>query len=140
MVWIDVLCLWFVALLRCGQLPFASQLGWLGLLRHGTDIGQTQLRVSLLRRESRAAVLPPSSGAARQLLYWDFCANSSPPPFHEKWVNKNSETKESKIMILQQLVSLYSMHLSVQVVSTVVVLPVLTQAIALRSYNFDMLF
>ena len=45
----------FVALLRCGRLPFASQLGWLGLLRHGADIGQTQL----LRRESRAAVLPP---------------------------------------------------------------------------------
>ena len=49
----------FVALLRCGRLPFASQLGWLGLLRHGADIGQTQLRLSLLRRESRAAVLPP---------------------------------------------------------------------------------
>ena len=48
----------FVALLRCGRLPFASQLGWLGLLRHGADIGQTQLRLSLLRRESRAAVLP----------------------------------------------------------------------------------
>ena len=47
----------FVDLLRCGRLPFASQLGRLGLLRHGADIGQTQLR--LLRRESRAAVLPP---------------------------------------------------------------------------------
>ena len=56
----------FVALLRCGRLPFASQLGWLGLLRHGADIGQTQLRLSLLRRKSRAAVLPPPSGAARQ--------------------------------------------------------------------------
>ena len=40
--------------------------GWLGLLRHGADIGQTQLHLSLLRRESRAAVLPSSSGAARQ--------------------------------------------------------------------------
>ena len=58
MVGFDVLCLCFVALLRCGRLPFASQLGWLGLLRHGADIGQTQLRLSLLRRESRAAVLP----------------------------------------------------------------------------------
>ena len=53
-------------LLRCERLPFASQLGRLGPLRHGADIGQTQLRLSLLRRESRAAVLPPSSGAARQ--------------------------------------------------------------------------
>ena len=44
----------FVALLRCGQIPSASQLGWLGLLRHGADIGQTQLRLSLLRRESRS--------------------------------------------------------------------------------------
>ena len=32
----------FVALLRCGRIPSASQLGWLGLLRHGADIGQTQ--------------------------------------------------------------------------------------------------
>ena len=56
-------------LLRCGRLPFASQLGWLRLLRHGTDIGQTHLRLSLLRRESRAAVLPSSSGAARQQSY-----------------------------------------------------------------------
>ena len=41
----------FCSILR-GRLPFASQLGWLGLLRHGADIGQTQLCLSLLRRES----------------------------------------------------------------------------------------
>ena len=48
----------FVALLRCGRLPFASQLGRLGAMRHGADIGQTQLGLSLLRRESRSC-LPP---------------------------------------------------------------------------------
>ena len=53
--WICVLHLWFVILHRCGRLPFDSQLGWLGPLGQGADIGQ-----------SRAAVLPPSSGAARQ--------------------------------------------------------------------------
>ena len=31
--WICVLCLWFVVLLRCGRLPFASHLGWLGLFQ-----------------------------------------------------------------------------------------------------------
>ena len=31
-------------------------------------MSQTQLRWSLLRHESRAAVLPPSSGAARQRI------------------------------------------------------------------------
>ena len=31
--WIDVLRLWFVVLLRCSRLPFASsKLGWLGPL------------------------------------------------------------------------------------------------------------
>ena len=30
--WICVLRLWFVVLLRCGRLPSASQLGWLGAL------------------------------------------------------------------------------------------------------------
>ena len=30
--WIDVLRLWFVILLRCGRLPFASQVGWLSPL------------------------------------------------------------------------------------------------------------
>ena len=64
--WICVLRFWFVILLRCGRLPFASQLGWLGPLRHRADIGQTQLHLSFLRHESRAAVLPPSSGAAWQ--------------------------------------------------------------------------
>ena len=64
-------CFSEVLLRSCERLPFASQLGWLGPLRHGADIGQTQLRLSLLRHESRAAVLPPSSGAARQtnILY-----------------------------------------------------------------------
>ena len=66
--WICVLRFWFVILLRCGRLPFASQLGWLGPLRHRADIGQTQLHLSFLRHESRAAVLPPSSGAARQIV------------------------------------------------------------------------
>ena len=51
---------------RCGRLPFASQLGRLGPLRHGADIGQTQLDLSLLRHESRTAACPSSSGAARQ--------------------------------------------------------------------------
>ena len=62
--WICVLHLWFVVLLRCGQLPFASQLGWLGPLRQ--QLCLAQLRLSLLFRESRAAVLPSSSGAAWQ--------------------------------------------------------------------------
>ena len=48
--WICVLCFWFVILLRCGRFPFASQLGWLGPLRHSADIGQTQSGLSLLRR------------------------------------------------------------------------------------------
>ena len=64
--WIFVLRLLFVVLLRCGRLPFASQLGWLGPLQQGADIGQTLLRLSLLRRQSRAAACPSSSGAARQ--------------------------------------------------------------------------
>ena len=49
-----VLCGLSFRLLRCGRLPFASQLGWLGLLQHGADIVQTQLHLSLLRRKSRA--------------------------------------------------------------------------------------
>ena len=53
--WICVLrFLWFVVLLRCGRLPFASQLGWLSPLQHGADIGQTHLHLSLLRHESLA--------------------------------------------------------------------------------------
>ena len=43
--WICVLRFWFVVLLRWGRLPFASQLGWLGPLQHGANIGQTQLRL-----------------------------------------------------------------------------------------------
>ena len=36
-------------------------------MRHGTNmIGQTQLHLSLLRCQSRAGILPPSSGAAWQ--------------------------------------------------------------------------
>ena len=70
MVWIDVLCLCLSLYLdEVDSHAFASQLGWLGLLRHGADIGQTQLRLSLLRRKSRAAVLPPSSGAAPQVYH-----------------------------------------------------------------------
>ena len=45
---------WSVVLLRFGQLPFASQLGWLGPLQHGANINQTQLWLSLLRCKSRA--------------------------------------------------------------------------------------
>ena len=39
---------------------------WLGALGHGASIGQTQLHLSLLSRESRAAACPSSSGAAWQ--------------------------------------------------------------------------
>ena len=53
-------------LLRCERLPFPSQSVWLDVVRHGADMSQTQLRRVLLRHESRAAVLPPSSGAAQQ--------------------------------------------------------------------------
>ena len=56
--WICALRLRFVVLLRCGRLPSASQLGWLGALRHGTNIGQTQLHLSLLSRSS-LPVIPP---------------------------------------------------------------------------------
>ena len=64
-VWICVLRLWFVVLLRHGRLPSASQLGRLGALGHGANIGQTQLRLSLL---SRDAACPSPSGAARQWI------------------------------------------------------------------------
>ena len=64
--WIFVLCLWFVVLLRSCRLPSASQLGKLFPLRHGADIGQTQLGRSLLRCKSRTAACPSSSCAARQ--------------------------------------------------------------------------
>ena len=50
----------------CGRLPSASQLGWLGPLRHSADVGQTQLRLSLLSRKSQAAACPSPSGAAWQ--------------------------------------------------------------------------
>ena len=65
MVWIDVLCLCLS--LYLGVVESHLLLSWAGSGCCDTahDIGQTQLRLSLLRRESRAAVLP-SSGAARQ--------------------------------------------------------------------------
>ena len=58
MVWIDVLCLCLS--LYLGEVDSHLLLSWAGSgccdMAH--DIGQTQLRLSLLRRESRAAVLP----------------------------------------------------------------------------------
>ena len=64
----------FVVLLRCGRLPFASQLGWLGLLRHGADIGQTQ-------RESRAAVLPPPLVLLGKMTWLDVLGCLAPHQF-----------------------------------------------------------
>ena len=59
------------------RLPFASQSVWLDLVRHGADMSQTQLRWSLLRCESRSAVLPPSSGAAWQGYIFVKCSFAS---------------------------------------------------------------
>ena len=71
----------FSVLLRCCRLPSASQLGRLGALGHGADIGQTQLRLSLLSHESRAAACPSPSGAARQYKPSSVLHSELPPVF-----------------------------------------------------------